>query len=157
MMKAQETLYGLYSHKPSILSAIAAAFSRMAKPAVLITLGVGVYLHVTRLFIGAELLIEHIYTATFDVVFALPMLAGAIGILTAWKHIVFRNRFEKGITAVTGAYFWVSVPLHVQTWLSQSTDYILIFPKWYSLVFLVYSSLLMLVWQRLKIVTERRS
>lgn len=112
------------------------------------------YLHFTRLFIGTELLIKHIYTATFDALFALPMLLGVISFLPAWKRIVFRNKLEKTAVAITGVYFLASVPLHIQTWYTQSTDYILVFPQWFSLVFLTYSSLLVFVWWRLKIVAE---
>jgi len=153
-MKAQPTQPGLYTPKSSSSPAIVRALSHLAKPAVLITLAIGMYLHFTRLFIGTELLIKYIYTATFDTVFAIPMLFGVISFLPAWKHIVFRNKFEKVAVAITGVYFLASVPLHLQTWYTQSTDYILVFPLWFSLVFLTYSSLLVFVWWRLKIVAE---
>jgi hypothetical protein len=128
-----------------------AVLSRVARPAVLITLGVGMYLHVTRLFIGGELLIEHIYTATFDALFAIPMVLGLIGIIAAWPQIAFRNRIERVVVVVTGIYFLASVPLHVRTWFTQRTDYILVFPMWYGYLFLAYSSLLLWVWWRLRI------
>jgi hypothetical protein len=56
------------------------------------------------------------------------------------------------LVSVTGVYFLLSVPLHIQTWYTQNTDYILVFPMWFSLIFLTYSSLLVIVWSRLKIV-----
>src|SRR5215208_3142332 len=151
-MKEQEVKPELYMQKSPILSAIALALSHITRSAVLITLGIGMYLHFTRLFIGTELLIKYIYTAAFDTVFAVPMLLGVISFLPAWKHIVFRNKFEKVLVIVTGVYFLVSVPLHVQTWYTESTDYILVFPIWFSLLFLTYSSVLVIVWWRLKIV-----
>jgi hypothetical protein len=147
-MKEQQIKSEQYTYKPSV----AVVLSRVTRPAVLITLCIGIYLHVTRLFLGTELLIKYIYTATFDAVFAIPMLLGVITFLPAWKHFVFRNKFEKVVVAITGLYFLVSVPLHIQTWITQSTDYILAFPMWYSLVFLAYSSLLVIVWWRLKVV-----
>ena len=150
-MKEQEAKPELYTHKSPILPDIVFALSRIAKPAVLTTLVIGMYLHFTRLFIGTELLIKYIYTATFDAVFAIPMLLGVICFLPAWKHIVFRNKFEKVFVIVTGVYFLVSVPLHLQTWYTQSTNYILVFPRWFSLLFLTYSSLLFIVWWRLKL------
>jgi hypothetical protein len=150
-MQEQTIQPELHARKQTILPVVALALSRAAKPAVLITLIIGIYLHFTRLFIGTEMLIKHIYTATFDAVFAIPMLLGAVAIFPAWKYIVFRNKFEKAAVAVTGAYFLLSVPLHVRTWLSQSTDYILVFPMWYSLLFLAYTSVMMFVWWRLRI------
>lgn len=133
---------------------IAMVLSQLAKPAALITLGIGMYLHFTRLFIGTELLIKYIYTATFDMVFSIPMLIGLVSFLPAWKRIVFRNKFEKVVVVATGLLLLLSVPLHVQTWYSESTNYILVFPMAYSIIFLAYSSVMVFVWSRLKIVTE---
>ena len=152
-MNEQKTKPELYTHKLSTLPGIARALSHVTKPAVLITLGIGMYLHLTRLFIGTELLIKYIYTATFDTVFAIPMLLGVFSFLPAWKHIAFRNKFEKVIVILTGVYFLASVPLHIQTWYTQNTDYILAFPIWFSYLFLTYSSLLMIVWLRLRVGT----
>ena len=144
----------MYSEPYTQKSSVALALSRLTRPAVLITLVIGMYLHVTRLFIGTEMLIKYIYTATFDAMFAIPMLVGVLSFLPAWKHFVFRNKFEKVVVAITGVYFLISMPLHVQTWYTQNTDYILVFPMWFSLVFLTYSSVLMLVWWRLKVTTR---
>lgn len=153
-MKAQQTQPQIYTPKPPSLAVIQRVLSHLAKPAVLITLGIGMYLHLTRLFIGTELLAKYIYTATFDTVFAIPMLFGVISILPAWKHISFRNKFEKVIVGLTGVYFLASVPLHIQTWVTQNTNYILVFPLWFSLVFLAYSSVLLITWWRLKVVIK---
>lgn len=140
--------------KTPLLPSLALTLSRITRPAVLITLGIGMYLHFTRLFLGTELLIKYIYTATFDAVFAIPMLIGVVSFIATWKHIVFRNKFERVIVSLTGVYFLASVPLHVQTWYTQNTNYILVFPMWFSLLFLTYSSLLVIVWSRLKIVID---
>lgn len=153
-MKAQQTQPDLYAPKSTSSPAIAQFLAHLAKPAVLVTLVIGMYLHLTRLFIGTELLIKYIYTATFDAVFAIPMLLGVISFLPVWKYIRFRNRFEKFIVALTGVYFLASVPLHIQTWITQNTDYILVFPLWFSLVFLTYSSVLLITWWRLRVVID---
>jgi len=147
-MKEQHSEFARFTHE----SFLALTLSRLTRSAVLITLGIGMYLHFTRLFLGTELLIKYIYTAAFDAVFAIPMLIGVVSFLPTWKHIVFRNKFEKVLVTVTGIYFLLSVPLHIQTWYTQNTDYILVFPMWFSLIFLTYSSLLVIVWSRLRIV-----
>ena len=144
-----------YLQKSHAQPTIAMVLSRLARPAALITLGIGMYLHFTRLFIGTELLIKYIYTATFDTVFSIPMLVGLVSFLPAWKRMVFRNKFEKVVVVATGLLLLLSVPLHVQTWYSQSTNYILVFPMAYSIIFLAYSSVMVFVWSRLKIVTDR--
>lgn len=153
-MEEQKIQSEFHTHKSPVQPTVALVLSRLTRPAVLITLGIGMYLHFTRLFLGTELLIKYIYTAAFDAVFAVPMLIGAVSFLSTWKHIVFRNKFEKALVAVTGIYFLLSLPLHVQTWYTQNTNYILGFPMWFSLVFLTYSSLLVFVWWRLQIVFE---
>jgi len=144
-----------YLQKSHAQPTIAMVLSRLARPAALITLGIGMYLHFTRLFIGTELLIKYIYTATFDTVFSIPMLVGLVSFVPAWKRMVFRNKFEKVVVVATGLLLLLSVPLHVQTWYSQSTNYILVFPMAYSIIFLAYSSVMVFVWSRLKIVTDR--
>ena len=153
IMKERQTKTELYTHKSPGLPAIAMGLSHVTRPAVLITLTIGIYLHFTRLFLGKELLIKYIYTATFDAIFAIPMLLGVVSFLPAWKHIVFRNKFEKVIVILTGVYFLPRVPLHIQTWYTQNTDYILAFPIWFSYLFLTYSSLLLLVWLKLRVRT----
>lgn len=153
-MKKQAIQPENYLQTSAVQPTIVMALSRVARPAVLITLGIGMYLHFTRLFIGTELLIKYIYTATFDTVFSIPMLIGLVGFLPAWKRMVLPNKFEKIVVIATGLLFVLSVPLHVQTWYTQSTNYILVFPMAYSIIFLAYSSVMVFVWSRLTIVIE---
>ena len=153
-MKKQVIQPENYLQTSAVQPTIVVALSRVARPAVLITLGIGMYLHFTRLFIGTELLIKYIYTATFDTVFSIPMLIGLVGFLPAWKRMACRNKFEKIVVIATGLLLVLSVPLHVQTWYTQSTNYILVFPMAYSIIFLAYSSVMVFVWSRLTIVIE---
>lgn len=153
-MKKQVIQPENYLQTSAVPPTIVMALSRVARPAVLIILGIGMYLHFTRLFIGTELLIKYIYTATFDTVFSIPMLIGLVGFLPAWKRMVFRNKFEKVVVIATGLLLVLSVPLHVQTWYTQSTNYLLVFPMAYSIIFLAYSSVMVFVWSRLTIVIE---
>jgi hypothetical protein len=138
-------------------AAVPRPWAVIARLAVLITLAIGVYVHVTRLFIGNELLIERIYTARFDALFAIPMLIGAATILPGWRQFNFRGRFERVVVAVTGLYFLASIPLHVQTLVTGSTRYVLVFPMWYSFVFLAYASGLIAVWSRLRVRDDQRA
>jgi len=123
---------------------------RLTRTAVIITLITGMYLHVTRLFIGFDALIAQIYTATFDAIFAIPMVIGAVCILPAWKQFAFRGKFEKFIVGLTGLYFWISILLHVQTIYSRSTDYIRVFPEWYSFFFLAFTTAMLVTWLRIR-------
>jgi len=102
------------------------------KPAIVITLIMGMYLHVTSLFIGRELLMRYVLTPSFDAVLAVPMTyAGIVGWLM-WRRVVHPNRWHRLVYGFTIVYFTISIPIHVQTFITQRTDYILAFPWWYS-------------------------
>jgi len=114
---------------------------------VVITLIMGMYLHVTSLFIGCELLLRYVLTPTFDAVLAVPMTyAGIVGWLL-WRRVVHPNRWHRLIYGFTIVYFTISIPIHVQTFITQRTDYILAFPWWYSyFILLVQVGMLAFIW-----------
>ena len=108
----------------------------------------GMYLHVTSLFIGRELLMRYVLTPTFDAVLAIPMTyAGIVGWML-WRRVVHPNRWHRFIYGFTIVYFTISIPIHVQTFITQRTDYILAFPWWYSyFILLVQVGMLTFVWR----------
>src|SRR5262249_46778633 len=116
---------------------------------VLLTLIIGAYLHLSNLVFGTDLLIEHLFTPLFDSLFAIPMIIGGFSVILAWKQFRFRNKFEKVIVGWTAFYFIGSLPLHTQTWITQSTEYIRWFPVWYSAIFLAYTGVMQWVWWHL--------
>jgi hypothetical protein len=130
---------------------------QIARSSVILTLTIGAYLHLNNIIFGTDLLIEHLFTPFFDLLFAVPMLIGGIAVLASWKQIRFRNKFEKGIVVWTAFYFLASLPLHIQSWLTQSTDYIRFFPIWYSGVFLAYTAVMQWVWWHLEAKAETKA
>lgn len=105
--------------------------------AAIATLIAGMYLHITSLFIGRDLLREYILTPTSDMLLAVPMTyAGIVGWLT-WKQVSFDQSWKKFLYGFILVYFTISIPIHVQTYLTQSTAYINAFPSWYSYFILV--------------------
>ncbi len=116
--------------------------------AAVITLIFGIYLHVTRLFIGNELFLKDVFTPGFDMVLALPMTyAGIFGWLS-WKKVDIHGRGRVLLTAGL-CYFSLSIPLHVYTYISQSTNYVSFSPVWYSYVILPIMLLLAFFFARL--------
>ena len=115
--------------------------------AVITTLIMGMYLHVTSLFIGRELLLRYVLTPTFDAVLAVPMTyAGIVGWML-WRRVVHPNRWHRFIYGFTIVYFTISIPIHGQTFMTQRTDYILAFPWWYSyFILLVQMGMLAFTW-----------
>jgi ABC-type spermidine/putrescine transport system permease subunit II len=119
-------------------------YFRYAAIATLIT---GMYLHVTSLFIGRDLLQQYILTPAFDMLLAIPMTyAGIVGWIS-WKQVFFNRGGEKFFYGFILVYFTISIPIHVQTFLTQSTDYINAFPNWYSYPILALMTLMLIfVW-----------
>ena len=116
--------------------------------AAIVTLITGMYLHVTNLFIGRDLLKQYILTPTFDMLLAIPMTYAAIVGWLSWKQVSFDRGWKKFVYGFILVYFTISIPLHVQTYLTQSTDYIDAFPAWYSFPIVVLLSMMLLfVWK----------
>jgi hypothetical protein len=128
---------------------------QIARISVMTTLLLGAVMHLIRLTFGTDWLLAHALTPLTDSLFALPMMFGAFAIIAARKDFAFRNRFEKSIVIWTGVYFTASIPLHVQTWFTQSTDFFRIFPLWFSAVFLVYTTVMQWVWWNLKSIAHQ--
>jgi hypothetical protein len=42
------------------------------------TFSIGMYIHITRLFLGDDLLLKYVYTPAFDMLFVLPMAYSAL-------------------------------------------------------------------------------
>ena len=118
-----------------------------SKYAVVITVIGGMYLHLTSLFIGRELLKQYILTPQFDMVHAIPMIYAGIAGWLAWNNVIFDRRWKKFFYGFIMAYFTISIPIHIRTFLTQSTDYIDVFPSWYSYpVLVLMTAILLFAW-----------
>jgi len=118
------------------------------KLAIIVMLITGMYLHVTSLFIGRELLMRYILTPTFDAVLGVPMTYGGIVGWIIWRRVVHPTGWHRFVYAFTIVYFTISIPIHLQTLITQHTDYILAFPWWYSyFILLVQLGLLVFAWR----------
>lgn len=115
--------------------------------AAILTLIAGLYLHITSLFIGRDLLKQYVLTPAFDMFLALPMIYAAIAGWLSWKQVSFDRGWKKVLYGLILVYFMISIPIHVQTYLTRSTDYIDAFPAWYSYPILgLLGSMLVFVW-----------
>jgi hypothetical protein len=93
---------------------------------------IGIYLHVSRLVFGDDLLMQYLLTPTFDKVHAVPMTYAAIAGLAGWKHLRFRSGRHRIVSMVTLGFIAISVPLHVATYFGASMARFSVFPRWYS-------------------------
>ena len=99
------------------------------------TICMGIYLHVTRLFLEPVDLLK-IYTPGFDLAIFIPMVFTAICMLAFRSRVNLELRWRRAIYWVTAVYFWLSVPIHLKAQIAQSNDFVFAFPSWYSVVLL---------------------
>ena len=86
------------SHASATTNNWFAAFKRQGyyyRYAAMITILTGLYVHITRLFLGDELLIQHVVTPLFDQILAIPMTYAAVTGILSWRHMQFRTIWHK--------------------------------------------------------------
>jgi hypothetical protein len=81
--------------------------------AAMITILTGLYIHITRLFLGDDLLVQHVVTPLFDKVLIVPMAYAAVSGLLAWRQIQFQSIWHKLALGWIIVYITLSVPLHI--------------------------------------------
>jgi hypothetical protein len=90
--------------------------------AALITILTGLYVHITRLFLGDDLLVRHIITLLFDKLLILPVTYAAVSGLLAWRRIQFQSIWHKLALGWIVLYITLSVPLHIIVIEHDGTD-----------------------------------
>src|SRR5215216_3321094 len=88
------------------------------------TLVMGIYLHVTSLFIGRDLFLQYVLTARFDMILALPMTYAGICGWFIWKRVIHPALWHRVLYGFLTVYFTISIPIHAQTFITGRTDYI---------------------------------
>jgi cytochrome bd-type quinol oxidase subunit 2 len=109
----------------------------------------GLYMHLTRLFLGDDLVLRYVFTPLYDMVLTVPMLyAGVVGLLT-WNRIQFRGTMHKIAYGLAWFYIAGSVPMHIwYAYLNNTTEYLRAFPMWWTIVlFPVYTGIIVLMWR----------
>ena len=92
----------------------------------------GMYLHLTAILLGRELFLEKVFTPVFDMILAVPMtFAGVMGI-ALWKKTRLPTAAHRAVYGVLLAYFCVSIAVHVSTFFTRDTSYIVAFPEAFS-------------------------
>ncbi len=117
--------------------------------AAITTILMGLYLHISRVFLGDDLLIRYIFTPLFDRVLTIPMLYSGLTGLLIWSRIDFRSPRHKFACGLALFYIAGSVPLHIwNVYLHDTTEYIRWFPLWFTfLLFPIYVGIITLVWR----------
>jgi hypothetical protein len=114
---------------PGVTSGPGSAF----KAATLFTLAVGFLLHATALVLGRGVFVQKIFTPTFDILFAIPMTFAGIAGWVLLKRARFSALWEHVAYVAMLIYFSVSIALHLRTFVTWDTSYVMAFPDWYSI------------------------
>jgi hypothetical protein len=81
--------------------------------AAIITILTGLYVHITRLFLGDDLLVQHVVTLLFDKLLIIPMTYAAVTGLLTWRQMQFQRVWHKFALGWIILYISLSVPLHI--------------------------------------------
>ncbi|RDH77518.1 hypothetical protein DVS77_16610 [Mycolicibacterium moriokaense] len=117
----------------------------------MLTIAMGVCLHVYRIVFGDAMTLQHVMTPTTDKILLVPMTyAAATGIL-GYGRMMFANRPHKVLITAGIVYIALSVPLHI--WfgvIKGDVDfYLTFFAVWFSwfLLILPYPAFLTAFWK----------
>jgi hypothetical protein len=113
---------------PGLVTGPGSAF----KTATLFTLAIGFLLHASALVLGRGVFVQRIFTPTFDMLFAIPMTFAGIAGWVLLKRARFSAAWEKAAYLAMLVYFTTSIALHLRTFATWDTSYVLAFPDWYS-------------------------
>jgi hypothetical protein len=118
----------------------------------MLTIAMGVGLHLYRVIFGDEMALKYAITPTTDRILLVPMTYAAItGILLLVKHRVrFTNKRHRALFTGSVVYIAASVPLHIYcSYIIWDTTLMTWFPMWFSyfLLILVYPAFVTLFWR----------
>ena len=119
------------------------------KQAAIATFVFGFYLHAARLQIGDDTIVtERVITPGVDQVFAVLMGYAAIAGWLSRRWVSHPTRRHKVVFSVVLIYITASLPLHVASYFTQDTELFMVFPLWYSGVFLaMVTAMIVFVWR----------
>jgi hypothetical protein len=119
---------------PSLFKAMATA-----------TFAFGAVIHALRLIIGIDAIVAHVLTPAADVAFGIFIAGTTIVGLMSWPHYSGGKAARVGY-AFAIFFLVVSVPIHLRTAVTWSTDYLKTFPAWYSVIEIpIFLALVLLV------------
>jgi hypothetical protein len=122
------------------------------REAAMLTISLGVLLHLYRVIFGDDLTMQYVMTPTTDKILLVPMTyAGITGILLLVRHRVrFANKRQRALFTGSVVYIAGSVPLHIYcSYIIWDTTLMTWFPMWFSyfLLIVVYPAFLTLFWK----------
>jgi hypothetical protein len=93
----------------------------------------GVVMHAGSLIVGREPFVHGVLVPGVDVAFGVLVAVGAVLGLFSWRRYT-GGRALRWVYGFAMFMLVVSVPIHLKTLFTWSTDYLLAFPLWYSAI-----------------------
>ncbi len=106
---------------------------RLFKLFAAITFACGALIHTGRVIVGRDEWVRQYFTPPVDIAFGALILLAAIPGVLSWRRYS-GGRAGRIIYGFAMLMLLVSVPLHLKTIKTWSTDYLIVFPIWYSLI-----------------------
>jgi hypothetical protein len=120
------------------------------REAAMLTIAMGVCLHLYRVIFGDELTLQYVMTPTTDKVLLVPMTYAAITGILLWRRVEFGSTPHKMFFTWSLVYIGLSVPMHIYFGVIKGDVdfYLEFFPMWFSyLLFPFYAALLTMFWR----------
>jgi len=114
------------------------AVGRRIAPTVFKTTASGVFalgalIHIGRMIVGLERWQQEVFTPPIDIAFGLLIIVPAVTGVLSWR--LYSGGWGGRIVFSFALFLLsISVPLHLRTILTWSTEYLLAFPFWYSAI-----------------------
>jgi len=118
----------------------------------MLTIALGVCLHLYRVIFGDELTLQYVMTPTTDKVLLVPMTYTAITGILLWRRVEFAGTAHKIFFTWSLVYIGLSVPMHVYFGVIKGdvNFYLDFFPPWFSYLLLPFYAALMTMFWRLR-------
>jgi hypothetical protein len=122
------------------------------REAAILTIAMGVCLHLYRVIFGDELTLQYVMTPTTDKVLLVPMTYSAITGILLWRRVEFANTAHKMFFTWSLVYIAGSVPMHVYFGVIKGDVdfYLKFFPMWFSYLLLPFCAALLTMFSRLQ-------
>jgi hypothetical protein len=121
------------------------------REAAMLTIAMGVALHIYRVIFGDDLAVKYAITLTTDKILLVPMTYAAITGILVWRRVRFANKPHKAFFTASVFYIAASVPLHIYFNLvvGDVATFFTWFPMWFSyfLSIVVYPAFLTMFWR----------
>jgi hypothetical protein len=120
------------------------------REAAMLTIAMGVCLHLYRVIFGDEIALRYVVTVTTDRILLVPMTYAAITGILVWRRVKFANRRHKAFFTASVVYIAGSVPLHIYlSYVIMDVSFVTWFPMWFSyfLLIAVYPAFLIMFWR----------